>query len=110
MLPAAFVTNEISPKMMFVPAFISMAVASESMIMTGSIHASVVKISISIVNSTPMMVTMMISLTELVVAMAVFTAEPVMAASSPIISLIASVEAIALSSFTAMFISAEPSL
>ena len=90
MLPAAFVTNEISPKIKLLPLLIIMAIPKPIITINGSIQDVVVRIKTTSTNITAMTVIFCISETVLVVATAVETALPVIALSSPMISRIAS--------------------
>ena len=96
-LPAALVTKEISPKIKLLPPLSRMATPRPRKTQSGSSHDFVVRIRISRTKITAKTVMIRISLTVLLVAMAVSTADPVMALSSPMISRISST---AVSSFS----------
>ena len=89
MLPAALVTNDISPNIRLLPAFMIIATPRPSITITGSNQEPVVSASTSITNSTANSDMRFTSSTVLTVATAVDTAEPLRAASSPTRSRIA---------------------
>ena len=83
MLPAEFVTNEISPNTRFVPQLMKTDTPSPASTSTGSAHDSVVSTRTMRMKATAKTVMRPISRSVLVVASADETADPVTAPSSP---------------------------